>query len=127
MRARVERNSSSVKGLLRTGAWTVPQEVLVLFGSDVRCHKDDAPRRDRVSTFDFSVEGHAIHSGHPQIAHDDIVGLLRKEIEPRLSVGRRVHSIAGLLDDPDDQWAQVVVIIDHEHAGAPGFDRRSLP
>jgi len=58
------------------------------------------------------------------IADDDIVRLLSESLEPRLSVGRRVHSIAGLFDDADDQCAQVVVVIDHEDARAlPDFGR----
>jgi hypothetical protein len=102
------------------------QEVHLLFGSDVRRHKNNAPRCGGVSAFDVSVEGHAIHSGHPQIAHDDIVGLLLEAVEPRLSVGRRLHSIAGMLDDPDDQCAQVFIIIDYEYPSVRGLGPEQL-
>src|SRR5437660_9472107 len=57
------------------------------------------------------------------IAHDHIVSPIREAVEPRLSVGRRVHSIAGPFDDTDDQCAQAVVVVDHEYPRVSGFGR----
>ncbi len=44
-------------------------------------------------------EGHAVHPGHAQIAHDHVVGPLGEPLEPRVPIVDRISVVAGLLDD----------------------------
>ena len=65
----------------------------------------------------------AVDPGHGEVHDDEVRPLAHRQAHPGLAIGRGHHGVAVALEQPRQQFAVELVILDHQdfrHLSAPG-------
>jgi hypothetical protein len=77
-------------------------------------HEDHARQEGRVVALEGAIESWAIQDGHPQITHDDVIGVLFQEVQRVDPVRRRVHLVTTQCESVSGYCADMWVVIHNQ-------------
>ena len=79
-------------------------------------HEDHAWQEGGVAALERAIETWAVQDGHPQIAHDDVIGVLFQEVQGVDPILRRIHRVPAQPERVIGYRADMWVIIHDQDA-----------